>query len=78
MKGYVTIYNLVARLWKKVKFFFLKEIKIKNENVKIYYLFYFFRKKEITFLGNILYYGVVNHAGSVIGKKPLDYDSKTA
>jgi len=39
---------------KKVKFFFPKEIKIKNENVKIYYLFYFFGKKEITFSGNIL------------------------
>ena len=39
MQRYIT---LLQDCSKKVKFFFSKEIKIKNENVKIYYLFYFF------------------------------------
>ena len=51
MQRYTT---LLQDCSKKVKFFFPKEIKLKNENVKIYYLFYFFQKKGNTFLGNIL------------------------
>ena len=51
MQRYTT---LLQDCSKKVKFFFSKEIKLKNENVKIYYLFYFFQKKGNTFLGNIL------------------------
>ena len=51
MRRYTT---LLQDCSKKGQILFSKEIKIKNENVKIYYLFYFFQKKEITFSGNIL------------------------